>query len=190
MIIPSTLRRIHELDVAAVRAVDGQRRGWLTAVMVVITYSGSGFVWAFVATSLTVLCALERELIPGQITFLAGMMGSGCSLILGHTLKAIARRDRPYEAIEGHTALIHPPRDRSLPSTHTSTAIALTVALLLAGHPLAWVVAPWALAVACSRFYLGVHFPSDILFGATMGAACGLANLRPVLEEMLNAVPR
>jgi len=183
------LGRIHELDVAAVRAVDRQRRGWLTAGMIAITYSGSGFVWAFGAITLTVLCALEREVMPGQFTFLAGMMGSGCSLVLGHTIKAVARRDRPYEAIEGHRALIRPPTDRSFPSTHTSTAIALTVALLLAGHPLAWVVAPWALAVACSRFYLGVHYPSDILFGAAMGAACGMANLRPVLMEMFAALP-
>ena len=31
----------------------------------------------------------------------------------------------------------------------------------------------WALLVAYSRIYLGVHYPGDVLFGSLLGLACG-----------------
>ena len=31
-----------------------------------------------------------------------------------------------------------------------------------------------AVVIACSRLYLTVHYPTDVLAGAVVGAACGL----------------
>ena len=39
----------------------------------------------------------------------------------------------------------------------------------------AWILLPWAAAVAYSRIYLGVHYPLDILVGAVFGSAMGWA---------------
>jgi membrane-associated phospholipid phosphatase len=60
----------------------------------------------------------------------------------------------------------------SFPSGHTSSAFAAATSLSLA-YPKWYVIVPtysWAGTVAYSRMHLGVHYPSDVLAGALVGA--------------------
>ncbi len=60
----------------------------------------------------------------------------------------------------------------SFPSGHTSDAFALATSLSLA-YPKWYVIVPayaWSSTVAFSRLDLGVHYPSDVLAGAIIGA--------------------
>ena len=60
----------------------------------------------------------------------------------------------------------------SFPSGHTSSSFALATSLTLA-WPKWYVIVPsyvWAGTVAYSRMDLGVHYPSDVLAGAIIGA--------------------
>ena len=91
--------------------------------------------------------------------------------IFSNILKYIINRPRPfvtYPYIEKLTSGGNP----SLPSGHTSSAFVLATSISLA-YPKWYVIIPaytWAGAVGYSRMYLGVHYPSDVLLGAIIGA--------------------
>jgi undecaprenyl-diphosphatase len=79
------------------------------------------------------------------------------------------RRARPV--LEEELPALTPVRSgRSYPSAHASTSFAGARALAAAGLPGAPLHAV-AAAMALSRPYLGVHYPSDVLAGAVLGDA-------------------
>jgi len=86
-------------------------------------------------------------------------------------LKRIVNRPRPYVTYPDLENLVGA-GDGSFPSGHASGAFAFATALSLE-YPEWYVIVPcytWASSVAYSRMHLGVHYPSDILMGAAVGA--------------------
>ncbi len=92
-------------------------------------------------------------------------------------LKARTSRPRPYQ-VQTAIRLGADPLDQfSFPSGHTLHAVSFSI-LAIAYHPAtAWLVVPFCLAVAASRLALGLHYPSDVLAGAAIGAALALGAL-------------
>jgi membrane-associated phospholipid phosphatase len=111
--------------------------------------------------------------------------GLAINTIVTQGLKYTIKRDRPYEQ---YPFLINPYQiesDKSFPSGHTSTAFAVATSLSLQ-YKKWYVVVPayaWASSVGYSRLYLGEHYPTDVLAGATIGA--GSAWLSQYLNKKL-----
>lgn len=85
--------------------------------------------------------------------------------VLKHSLK----RRRPPEVIPYFFSLVTPSDQFSFPSGHTMAAFLLAGLCSFYFGSTAYPLFIWASAVGASRVILGVHFPTDILAGATLG---------------------
>lgn len=105
-------------------------------------------------------------------------------------IKRVVRRRRPTHP--SVTVGVGTPSALSFPSSHaTSTTAFALLAGSVTGVPVAAALVPLMLA---SRLTLGVHYPSDVLAGAALGAGSaavvGAAWPRPVVQRFLPAVLR
>ena len=105
------------------------------------------------------------------------------SLLIYKYLKQKTLRPRPCAITPAIEQKTHALDQFSFPSGHTLHAVSFT--LIVTGHlPYAiWILGPFALLVAASRPILGLHYPSDVLAGAFIGASiASLSWLVPVFN--------
>jgi len=88
-------------------------------------------------------------------------------------LKYGIRRARPYNKLPHIRRSITPLDQYSFPSGHSAAACVMAT-LLSSVYPA--VTLPgylWAVSVAYSRVYHGIHFPVDVVCGLLLGFGCG-----------------
>ncbi len=96
----------------------------------------------------------------------------GVDGVLTYGLKKSIARPRPYSTYPQFITAYSTESSLSFPSGHTSLAFVTATALSLK-YPKWYVIAPsfiWASSVGYSRMNLGVHYPSDVVAGALLGA--------------------
>ena len=101
------------------------------------------------------------------------------AFVVTYGMKYLVDRQRPYDRYPDRVHAYSHESSPSFPSGHTATAFALATSLSVK-YPKWYVIAPsalWACSVGVSRMNEGVHYPSDVLAGAAIGAGCAVANI-------------
>ena len=94
-----------------------------------------------------------------------------------NNLKKLVGRERPFLGLENVRCLVGKGGSGSFPSAHAANWFA-ALAVTLMYYRRSWrFMVPLACVIAFSRVYNGVHYPSDVLAGALIGAAAGFATL-------------
>jgi undecaprenyl-diphosphatase len=154
-------------DTQAMQAIASGRNATLTSIAWVVSEAGSFVLLAPLSIAFLLLRRWKRP--ADDIALLVIAAGSA---VLPITVKPFVARPRPTIEHLSHLSSL------SFPSEHTTQAAAvyLTIAIMLsAGLTRGWREAALvlgvviALAVAWSRVYLGVHYPTDVAAGLLLG---------------------
>lgn len=118
---------------------------------------------------------------------LAAVLSAGLGLAVGKVISELVDRARPFVADpHGVHLFASHAADPGFPSDHATAAFSIAVAILLRKR--GWGIAALVLATVLSvgRVALGVHYPSDVVAGAALGAAAALALWAPPLRTKVD----
>lgn len=161
-----------QLEMAVLRALEGLHgNALLDGAMLLISRLGNGGL-LFIALTLLLLCVRRTRSLGGVCATALALD----VLTVNVFLKPLAARARPF-ADGVFELLLPPPGDYSFPSGHTAAAFAFAFALAPAGKKWTGAAIAFACVMGFSRMYLTVHFPTDVLCGALVGALCGRVSL-------------
>ena len=141
---------------------------FLDKVMPFVTTLGDlGMIWIILAVLMIGKADYRKTGVTVLVTLVfTTIMGEGI-------LKHIVKRKRPFIGKENKELLIKEPSSFSFPSGHTSSSFAVAVVFLRSNSNISTIIVLIALAIAFSRMYLKVHYPSDIVGGMILGTICG-----------------
>lgn len=148
------------------------RFDWLTEPMVFISHLGNaGLFWIILCLSLLLSKRTRKMGICGLLALILS------ALITNVALKNIVARIRPYEQFSDLQLLLERQSDFSFPSGHSCSSFAAACALYRASdrriRKITAALIVLAGAIAWSRLYVAVHFPTDVIAGVLLGILCG-----------------
>ncbi|HXV05331.1 MAG TPA: phosphatase PAP2 family protein [Solirubrobacterales bacterium] len=156
-----------DLDTRLLRSMRtrGHTPGVEKAVRALGKLGNNGAIWVVVGAVLALVDSGNRE--AWLICAVLGPVAIGLNFVV----KLVVRRPRPV--LEGLPPLGGAPSSLSFPSAHATSSFAVATAMARV-EPLGALAFLLAGALALSRPYLGMHYPSDVLAGVVLGIALGL----------------
>lgn len=162
------MRRLAILDervfqwIAALPSIQPEKR--IPKLFFYISKTGDGYFYAPIAF---LLYYLDTE--HGSVFVFTAIMAYVLEIPIYLAMKHLFKRPRPCDYLHHLNALIIPSDKFSLPSGHTAAAFLMATVVSQFYPSLTAVAFIWASLIGASRLVLRVHFPLDVIIGATLG---------------------
>jgi undecaprenyl-diphosphatase len=158
----------------------GWHHPWLNDFFWAMTWLGVGWVQVLLALAVLALARRYSDRLWASLyrsAFVSLLVAWLMSGVLAQVLKRVWDRPRPSNLAGAIVAADERIFSKSFPSGHSCTTAAMAMVLTIVfwkRYP-GVVVGVWVvtLLVMLSRVYRGVHYPSDVVAGALIGAVCG-----------------
>ena len=135
-----------------------------------------------------VVVLVASGVVRGRAGVAAGL-GAVLALACGQVVSRLVDRPRPFVADPHRVHLFaRHVADPSFPSDHATAAFAIATAVLLRNRRVGAVVLALAALLAVGRVAIGVHYPSDVLAGAALGAGASVALYARVARTRIDAL--
>jgi len=141
-------------------------RAWVVQVLKAVSRVGDGWLWYGIVVCL--------PWAGGAVGTSASVRMIGVGIVDIAIYKIVKRwiaRPRPFRACAGIRECAPSLDEFSFPSGHTLHSVACSLILTVYYPRFALFVWPFTVLVAVSRVVLGLHYPSDVVVGALIGAA-------------------
>lgn len=156
-------------DISLLRKLNVERNNQLDPSLKFMSQSTYALSMAIPTTVYGIGLIKRDSAIRRKGLYIGGSMAVATALTLG--MKYTINRERPYKTYPDIINLTNE-TSPAFPSGHTSLAFATATSFTFA-YPKWYVAIPsfaWASSVGYSRMHLGVHYPSDVVVGALVGA--------------------
>ena len=141
------------------------RRASLRRFFTLVSRLGDWYAYAIVAVGTAAVLGDQA------VAFLTHALLTGAVGLLAYKLlKSRLVRERPYITHCGIVCGTAPLDRYSFPSGHTLHAVSFAIVFWAYLPATSWLMAPFAMLVVASRIILGLHYPTDVVVGAALGA--------------------
>ena len=142
--------------------------GVLDNLFTYVTFTGSTVFMVLIIALLYIGGARKEALVFAVVFVVTNVLALG--------IKYIVARPRPSDLG------VIPETEAAFPSVHTANAFALTTTISRYHRKFTIVMFVWAVAIAFSRVFLGLHYFTDVIGGAVLGFVVSYVITRAALR--------
>lgn len=144
---------------------------------------------AFISMSLLMMLIFKTKYLNRVLALDVALAQTITGLVV-HSIKMLIGRERPYNIIKEINTFGIDLSDYSFPSGHSAAAVSLATIAILNFPNLFPIMVIYATTICISRIYIAVHYPTDVLMGASLGLLLSIIShsyVFPIMSQFIGA---